>query len=103
MSARSLVDKAAEFYSARRGFESYRAHHTASPAQVIPGEAQHGRAGKLDTAYASSARRKPARMDRQRASVRPMLVQQQAEADCRDWNSAADIRAYSASGEPDGR
>lgn len=27
MSARSLVDKAAEFYSARRGFESYRARH----------------------------------------------------------------------------
>jgi hypothetical protein len=26
-SARSLVDKAAEFYSARRGFESYRARH----------------------------------------------------------------------------
>lgn len=28
MSARSLVDKAAEFYSARRGFESYRARHS---------------------------------------------------------------------------
>lgn len=29
MSARSLVDEAAEFYSARRGFESYRARHSA--------------------------------------------------------------------------
>lgn len=28
-SARSLVDKAAEFYSARRGFESYRARRSA--------------------------------------------------------------------------
>lgn len=26
--ARSLVDEAAEFYSARRGFESYRARHS---------------------------------------------------------------------------
>lgn len=39
-------------------------HGQASPARVIPGEAKHGRAGILGTAYASSARRKPARMDR---------------------------------------
>lgn len=32
-----------------------------SPARVIPGEAEHGRAGILDTAYARSARREPSR------------------------------------------
>lgn len=36
----------------------------ASPAQEIPGQAEHGTAGNWAQGYASSARRKPSRADR---------------------------------------
>lgn len=40
MRDRSLVDEAAKFYFARRGFESYRSHHMASPARSNTGRGQ---------------------------------------------------------------
>lgn len=81
MSVRSLVERQPNSTRHNAGSNpAGRANSVTAAQGLIPRQAEHGTGGILRTGYARSARRKPARIDRQRTRFFPMAITRQRVA-----------------------